>query len=159
MAGLPEAAQVAAKDSIGQANAVAEQLPAGGASLAETAADAFTEAMAIGFTVAGAPRCSPRSRSSCGSRARHAARAAERRGPRPSRSPPGRRVEVAAGTPRPPPAQASECDVEGRWPRSETGAECRARSRTSRQDTPSLTSAGAPITTAVATSTACRMIP
>jgi hypothetical protein len=53
VAGLPESAQAAAKDSIGQANAVAEHLPAGGASLAQSAADAFTEAMAIGFTVAG----------------------------------------------------------------------------------------------------------
>ena len=42
---------------------------------------------------------------------------------------------------------------------SSTGAVCIARSRTSRQDSPSLTSAGAPSTTAVATSTACRMIP
>ena len=54
VAGLPESAQAAAKDSIGQANAVAEHLPDGGASLAQSAADAFTEAMAIGFTVAGA---------------------------------------------------------------------------------------------------------
>jgi EmrB/QacA subfamily drug resistance transporter len=54
VAGLPETAQVAAKDSVGQANAVAEHLPGGGASLANAAADAFTEAMAIGFTVAGA---------------------------------------------------------------------------------------------------------
>ena len=43
----------------------------------------------------------------------------------------------------------------GSW----TGAVCSARSRISRQDTPSLTSAGMPSTTAVATSTACRMIP
>ena len=42
---------------------------------------------------------------------------------------------------------------------SSTGAVCSARSRTSRHDRPSLTSAGAPSTTAVATSTACRMIP
>ena len=54
VAGLPATAQVAAKDSIGQANAIAEQLPGGGTSLAHAAADAFTEAMAIGFTVAGA---------------------------------------------------------------------------------------------------------
>ena len=43
VAALPEQARVAAEDSIGQANAVAAQLPAEqGASLAETAADAFT---------------------------------------------------------------------------------------------------------------------
>ena len=42
---------------------------------------------------------------------------------------------------------------------SETGELCRARRRTSRQDRPSLTSAGAPMITAVATSTAWRMIP
>jgi hypothetical protein len=42
---------------------------------------------------------------------------------------------------------------------SETGAVCSARRRTSRQERPSLTSAGPPMTTAVATSTACRMIP
>ena len=42
---------------------------------------------------------------------------------------------------------------------SETGEVCSARRRTSRQETPSLTSAGAPMTTAVAISTACRMIP
>ena len=47
------------------------------------------------------------------------------------------------------------------WPgaESETGEVCSARRRTSRQERPSLTSAGAPITTAVATSTACRTIP
>ena len=51
---LPESAQVAAEDSIGQANAIAAQLPAGEAArLSHAAADAFTEAMAIGFTVAG----------------------------------------------------------------------------------------------------------
>ena len=55
VAGLPEQARVAAEDSIGQANAIAEQLPAEqGASLAEAAADAFTQALGIGFTVAGA---------------------------------------------------------------------------------------------------------
>ena len=42
---------------------------------------------------------------------------------------------------------------------SDTGAVCSARRRTSRHDSPSLTSAGAPMTTAVAISTACRMIP
>ena len=46
---------MAAEDSIGQANAIAGQLPAEqGASLAESAADAFTQALSIGFTVAGA---------------------------------------------------------------------------------------------------------
>ena len=55
VAALPEQARVAAEDSIGQANAVAAQLPADqGASLAEAAADAFTHALGIGFTVAGA---------------------------------------------------------------------------------------------------------
>jgi EmrB/QacA subfamily drug resistance transporter len=50
---LPEQARVAAEDSIGQANAVATQLPADqGASLMESAADAFTSALGIGFTVA-----------------------------------------------------------------------------------------------------------
>ena len=43
--------------------------------------------------------------------------------------------------------------------RSSTGVPCSARRRTSRQDRPSLTSAGMPIMTAVAISTACRMIP
>jgi Na+/melibiose symporter-like transporter len=52
---LPEQARVAAEDSIGQANAVAAGLPAEeGARLAGAAADAFTEALAIGFTVAAA---------------------------------------------------------------------------------------------------------
>ena len=55
VAGLPEQARVAAEDSVGQANAVAAQLPADqGASLAETAADAFTHALGTGFAVAGA---------------------------------------------------------------------------------------------------------
>ena len=40
-----------------------------------------------------------------------------------------------------------------------TGAACIARRRTSRQDMPSLRSAGAPIRIAVATSTACRITP
>jgi EmrB/QacA subfamily drug resistance transporter len=54
-AALPEAARVAAEDSVGQANAVAGQLPAEqGASLVDAAADAFTSALGIGFTVAGA---------------------------------------------------------------------------------------------------------
>ena len=42
---------------------------------------------------------------------------------------------------------------------SSTGDACIARSRTSRQDRPSFTSAGAPMTIAVAISTACKMIP
>src|SRR4051812_13287932 len=42
---------------------------------------------------------------------------------------------------------------------SSTGAACIARRRTSRQLTPSLSRAGAPMTNAVAISTACRMIP
>ena len=55
VAALPEQARVAAEDSIGQANAIAAQLPAEqGASLADAAADAFTHALSIGFTVAGA---------------------------------------------------------------------------------------------------------
>jgi EmrB/QacA subfamily drug resistance transporter len=52
---LPEAARVASEDSIGQANAVAAGLPtADGAELAHSASSAFTEAIGIGFTVAGA---------------------------------------------------------------------------------------------------------
>jgi hypothetical protein len=52
---LPEAARVASEDSIGQTNAVAAGLPAAdGAQLAHSASSAFTEAIAIGFTVAGA---------------------------------------------------------------------------------------------------------
>jgi EmrB/QacA subfamily drug resistance transporter len=52
---LPDGARTAAEDSIGKANAVAEQLPAAQASeLTHDAAVAFTHAMAIGFTVAGA---------------------------------------------------------------------------------------------------------
>jgi len=55
VAALPEQARVAAEDSIGQANAVAGQLPAEqGASLADAAVEAFTHALSIGFTVAGA---------------------------------------------------------------------------------------------------------
>jgi EmrB/QacA subfamily drug resistance transporter len=55
VAALPEQARVAAEDSIGQANAVATQLPAEqGANLAADAAEAFTHALSIGFTVAGA---------------------------------------------------------------------------------------------------------
>jgi EmrB/QacA subfamily drug resistance transporter len=54
-AALPEEARVAAEDSIGQANAIAAQLPpADGARLADAAADAFTQALGIGFTVAAA---------------------------------------------------------------------------------------------------------
>jgi predicted MFS family arabinose efflux permease len=51
---LPESAQVAAKDSVGMANAVAAKLPVHeAADLTNAAANAFTDAMAIGFTVAG----------------------------------------------------------------------------------------------------------
>jgi EmrB/QacA subfamily drug resistance transporter len=50
---LPAAQQTAAEDSIGQANAVAETLPADqGASLVDSAANAFTDALAIGFGAA-----------------------------------------------------------------------------------------------------------
>jgi predicted MFS family arabinose efflux permease len=52
--GLPDAARTAAEDSIGKANAVAATLPASdGAQLMHAAADAFTSALGIGFTVAG----------------------------------------------------------------------------------------------------------
>jgi EmrB/QacA subfamily drug resistance transporter len=55
VASLPEEARVAAEDSIGQANAIAAELPASqGAGLADSAAKAFTEALGIGFSVAGA---------------------------------------------------------------------------------------------------------
>jgi MFS transporter, DHA2 family, multidrug resistance protein len=55
VAALPEQTRVEAEDSIGKANAIAAQLPAAqGARLADSAADAFTSAMGIGFTVAGA---------------------------------------------------------------------------------------------------------
>ena len=55
VAALPEQARVAAEDSIGQANAIAGQLPAEqGATLADAATEAFTHALTIGFTVAGA---------------------------------------------------------------------------------------------------------
>jgi ABC-type nitrate/sulfonate/bicarbonate transport system permease component len=51
---LPDGARTAAEDSIGKANAVAEKLPADqAANLTHAAASAFTDAMAIGFTVAG----------------------------------------------------------------------------------------------------------
>jgi EmrB/QacA subfamily drug resistance transporter len=51
---LPDSAQVAAKDSVGMANAVATKLPVSqAADLTHAAASAFTDAMAIGFTVAG----------------------------------------------------------------------------------------------------------
>jgi predicted MFS family arabinose efflux permease len=51
--GLPESAQVAAKDSIGQANAVAAQLPTSDAAhLMSSAANAFTDAMGAGFLIA-----------------------------------------------------------------------------------------------------------
>jgi EmrB/QacA subfamily drug resistance transporter len=51
---LPDGARTAAEDSIGKANGVAEKLPADqAANLTHAAAGAFTDAMAIGFTVAG----------------------------------------------------------------------------------------------------------
>jgi MFS family permease len=54
-AGLPETARAAVEDSVGQANAVAATLPADqGAQLSQAAADAFTSALGIGFTVAAA---------------------------------------------------------------------------------------------------------
>ena len=66
VAALPEPARVAAEDSVGQANAVAAKLPAEqGASLAETAADAFTELSASASPSPARSRCSRRSRSSC----------------------------------------------------------------------------------------------
>jgi EmrB/QacA subfamily drug resistance transporter len=53
VASLPEPARSAAKDSIGQANAVASTLPhSEGASLTASAADAFTGALGIGFAIA-----------------------------------------------------------------------------------------------------------
>jgi EmrB/QacA subfamily drug resistance transporter len=53
VASIPEPARSAAKDSVGQANAVAATLPhSEGASLAASAADAFTGALGIGFAVA-----------------------------------------------------------------------------------------------------------
>ena len=52
---LPAHTQTIAEDSIGQANAIAAHLPAAeGARLADAAADAFTQALGIGFGVAGA---------------------------------------------------------------------------------------------------------
>jgi EmrB/QacA subfamily drug resistance transporter len=52
---LPEGSRHAAEDSIGQANAVAAGLPQDqGAQLVDHAASAFTTAVGIGFTVAGA---------------------------------------------------------------------------------------------------------
>lgn len=52
---LPESTRTAAKDSIGRANAVAEQLPASqAADVTHDAAVAFTHAMSIGFTLAAA---------------------------------------------------------------------------------------------------------
>jgi hypothetical protein len=54
VASLPEPARSAAKDSIGQANAVAANLPhSEGTTLTGAAADAFTTALGIGFTAAG----------------------------------------------------------------------------------------------------------
>ena len=54
VAGLPEESRVAAEDSIGMANAVAATLPAEqGQQLTDAAADAFTEALALGFLATG----------------------------------------------------------------------------------------------------------
>jgi hypothetical protein len=53
--GLSESARTAAEDSIGQANAIAASLPLEqGARLADSAAIAFTDAIGIGFAIAGA---------------------------------------------------------------------------------------------------------
>jgi hypothetical protein len=53
VASLPEPARSAAKESIGQANAVAAQLPAAqGDSLAHSAATAFTSALGLSFAIA-----------------------------------------------------------------------------------------------------------
>jgi hypothetical protein len=53
VAALPEPARSAAKESIGQANAVAAQLPAAqGDSLAHSAATAFTGALGLSFAIA-----------------------------------------------------------------------------------------------------------
>jgi DHA2 family multidrug resistance protein-like MFS transporter len=55
VAALPDAARAAAEDSIGRANAVAASLPASEAArIRDAAADAFTSALGIGFTVAAA---------------------------------------------------------------------------------------------------------
>ena len=55
VASLPDAAREAAEDSIGKANTVAQSLPAAdGARVGDAAADAFTQALGIGFTVAAA---------------------------------------------------------------------------------------------------------
>jgi hypothetical protein len=52
---LADGARTASEDSIGAANAVAHTLPASeGARLADAAAIAFTDALGIGFAVAGA---------------------------------------------------------------------------------------------------------
>jgi hypothetical protein len=55
VAGLSDSAQSAATDSVGQANAVAAQLPADqGAHLMTSAANAFTDAIGSGFVIAAA---------------------------------------------------------------------------------------------------------
>jgi hypothetical protein len=52
---LPDAAQVAAQDSIGKAHSIAATLPASeGASLAHAASVAYTSALGIGFAIAAA---------------------------------------------------------------------------------------------------------
>jgi EmrB/QacA subfamily drug resistance transporter len=54
VASLPDGARTAAEDSIGKANTVAEHLPAAQAThVTDAAAKAFTDALGIGFTVAG----------------------------------------------------------------------------------------------------------
>jgi EmrB/QacA subfamily drug resistance transporter len=54
-AALPDAARTAAQDSVGQAHAVAAQLPASEAArLADAAGAAFTDALGLGFAVAAA---------------------------------------------------------------------------------------------------------
>jgi EmrB/QacA subfamily drug resistance transporter len=53
VASLPEPSRLAAEDSIGKANAIADSLPiAEGARIADAAAVAFTDALGIGFSIA-----------------------------------------------------------------------------------------------------------
>jgi EmrB/QacA subfamily drug resistance transporter len=55
VASLPEPARQAARDSVGQANAIAATLPhSEGASLTSSVSDAFTSALGLGFTIAAA---------------------------------------------------------------------------------------------------------
>ncbi len=54
VAGLPEPARLAAEDSIGQAEAVASSLEGSqGQALSDAAASTFTDAIGVGFAVAG----------------------------------------------------------------------------------------------------------